>query len=409
MREDPVDANLLYAGTVTSAYVSFDRGDHWQSLQLNLPNTVVSDMTVHGSDLVISTYGRGFWILDDVLPLRQARAATASRTPAFFFQPDTVIRVRSDNTQDTPMPPEMVVGENPPEGAILDYYLAAPASGPLTLTISDSAGHVVREFSSIAPPADTIMPNVPEYWLQPPTVLSAAAGMHRINWDLRYPDPPTLNYGYYGTLLDYREYTLNWHATPGHTYRSTIIGAMVLPGKYVATLTVDGRSYTQPITIVRDPRVNVSPAALAAQFRLQQRMVAGLTASYEGVNYIQQLRAALTARTEQAVGRSGAAQIASAAKSLDAELATLATTGFGIVHRDLGRRYSDQFIADAMPTPSVIAGVDEPCKQLDATISKLQSLETTSIAALNTQLASAGLSALPSWTKRATSACTPPG
>ena len=139
------------------------------------------------------------------------------------------------------MPPEMIVGENPPEGAILDYYLAGPASGPVTLTISDSAGHVVRELTSTAPPADTIMPNVPEYWLQPPTVLSTASGMHRVNWDLRYPDPPTLNYGYYGTLLDYREYTLNWHATPGHTYRSTIIGMMVLPGTYVAKLTVDGQ------------------------------------------------------------------------------------------------------------------------------------------------------------------------
>ncbi|HEX4684339.1 MAG TPA: hypothetical protein VH277_16595, partial [Gemmatimonadaceae bacterium] len=114
VREDPVDPNLLYAGSVTGTYVSFDRGDHWQSLQLNLPNTVVSDMTVHGSDLVISTYGRGLWILDDVTPLRQARAVAAARTQAFLFKPDTVVRARWDNTQDTPLPPEMVVGENPP-------------------------------------------------------------------------------------------------------------------------------------------------------------------------------------------------------------------------------------------------------------------------------------------------------
>jgi hypothetical protein len=136
--------------------------------------------------------------------------------------------------------------------------------------------------------------------------------------------------------------------------------------------------------------VNVSSAALAAQFRLQQRMVAGLTASYEGVNYVQQLRAALTARGEQSIGRSDAAQIAAATQSLDSALASLVTTGFGVVHRDLGRRYSDQFIADAMPTPSVIAGVDEPCKQLDAAIASLQRLATTSIAALNAQLARPG-------------------
>jgi len=404
VREDPVDPNLLYAGTVTSAYVSFDRGDHWQSLQLNLPNTVVSDMTVHGSDLVISTYGRGFWILDDVSPLRQIRPALASTAPVYFFQPDTVVRVRWDNTQDTPVPPEMVVGENPPEGAIFDYYFASPAAGPVTLTLADSAGRVVRELSSVAPPADTIMPNVPEYWLQPPTVLSTAAGMHRVNWDLRYPDPPTLNYGYYGTLLDYREYTLNWHAVPGHTYRSTIVGAMVLPGTYTATLTTGGRTYTRKFIVVRDPRVTASPAALAAQFRLQQRMVAGLTASYEGVNYVVALRAALAARSEQA-GNAASTSIASAARTLDTELASLITNGFGIVHRDLGRRYSDQFIADAMPTPSVVAGVDEPCKQLDATNASLAKLQATGIAALNAQLASAGLGALPARKTPTASAC----
>src|SRR5262249_12738981 len=105
VRGDPVDPNLLYAGSVTSAYVSFDRGDHWQSLQLNLPNTVVSDMTVHESDLVVSTYGRGFWILDDVTPLRQMRGATAAKASAFFYRPDSVVRARWDNTQDTPLPP----------------------------------------------------------------------------------------------------------------------------------------------------------------------------------------------------------------------------------------------------------------------------------------------------------------
>ena len=116
VREDPVDPSILYAGTVTSAWVSFDRGDHWQSLQLNLPTTVVSDMTVHGNDLVISTYGRGFWILDDVSPLRQVRTAMASSAPAFLFKPAPASRARWDNTQDTPLPPEMKVGENPLEG-----------------------------------------------------------------------------------------------------------------------------------------------------------------------------------------------------------------------------------------------------------------------------------------------------
>jgi photosystem II stability/assembly factor-like uncharacterized protein len=400
VREDPADPNVLYAGSVTSAYVSFDKGDHWQSLQLNLPSTVVSDMTVKGSDVVISTYGRGFWILDDVTPLRQLRSAMAVGGTAFLFKPDSVVRARWDNTQDTPVPPEMVVGENPPEGAILDYYLPSNASGPITLTISDAAGKVVREFSSVAPPRDTVMPNVPEYWLANPTVLSTTKGMHRINWDLRYPDPPTLNYGYYGNLLDYREYTLNWHALPGHTYRSTIVGIMVLPGTYTAKLTVGGKTYTQPIAVVPDPRVHVPATALAAQFTLQQRMVAGLTVSYQGVNYVTALRGAL----DSAANRTTAANresVAALVRSVDTTLARIASTGFGIVHRDLGRRYSDQFIADAMPTPSVISGVDAPCKQLDATLDRLRQLQASSIAELNR----AGVGALPSWVPPAAPAC----
>src|SRR5439155_17226171 len=172
---------------------------------------------------------------------------------------------------------EMKVGDNPPEGAILDYYLAAPASGPITLTISDAAGRLVREYSSVAPPPNTTLANVPDYWLAPPIVLPKTAGMHRVAWDLRYLDPPALNYGYSGNLLDYREYTLNWHALPGKTHVSTLVGPMVLPDTYTATLTVDGRTYTQPFTVVADPRVSVPASALAAQFHLQQRMVTGIT------------------------------------------------------------------------------------------------------------------------------------
>jgi photosystem II stability/assembly factor-like uncharacterized protein len=407
VREDPADPSLIYAGTVTSVWVSFDRGDHWQSLQLNLPTTVVSDLTVHGSDLVMSTYGRGFWILDDVSPLRQWRALQAAPAPAFFFKPEPASRARWDNTQDTPMPPEMVVGENPLEGAVLDYYLAAPATGTVTLAIGDASGAIVREYSSVAPPPDTTMANVPEYWLAPPAVLPTTAGMHRFSWDLRYADPPTLNYGYSGNPLDYREYTLSWHAIPGRTPRTTLVGPMVLPGTYTATLTVNGKSYTQPISVVQDPRVAVTPAALAAQFRLQQRMVAGIAATYHAVNYLQQLRAALAARTADAAGKPAAAQIATAAQALDAALAPLAggPASFGIGHRDLGRRLNDQLVADVQPTASVIGGVDQPCNGIDAALTSLRRLQATSVAQLNALLATAGLSALPAWTPPAAPAC----
>jgi len=395
VREDPVEPTLLYAGTVTSASVSFDRGDHWQPLQLNLPATVVSDMTVKGNDLVISTYGRGFWILDDISPLRQVRAAMASTAQAFMFGPAPASRARWDNTQDTPLPPEMKVGDNPPEGAIIDYYLRTPASGRVTLAITDAAGHTVREYTTVAPPPDPVMPNVPDYWFAPPVVLKTTAGMHRIAWDLRYPDPPILNFGYNGTMLDYREYTLNWHALPGQTPRTTLVGPMVPPGTYTATLTVDGQTYRQPITVVADPRVQVPQAALEAQFQLQQRMTAGVAATFHAFNYIEQLRSAL---------KDGAA---SPAKALDDALVPLINgpAGVGVAHRDLSRRLNDQLVGDAEPTPSVVAGVDGPCRNIDATLDALRKLQATSIAELDAARRRAGLTALPAWTPPSTAAC----
>jgi hypothetical protein len=189
----------------------------------------------------------------------------------------------------------------------------------------------------------------------PPIVLPTTAGMHRIAWDLRYPDPPTLNYGYNGNLLDYREYTLNWHALPGVTYRSTVVGPMIVPGTYTVKLTVNGRSYTTPITVVADPRVPVSAAALNEQFQLQQRMVAGLKATFDAFNFIQQLR------------------------TPDAGLAPIAAR-LGTAHRDLGRRLNDMLVGDVQPTASVIAGVDGPCRAIDAAITDLrQSLARSNI------------------------------
>jgi len=380
VREDPVEPSMLYAGTVNAVWVSFDRGDHWQSLQLNLPATVVSDMTVHENDLVISTYGRGFWILDDVSPLRQVRAAMAANAPAFLFKSSPASRARWDNTQDTPLPPEMKVGANPPEGAIIDYYLTTPAEGVVTLSISEASGATIREYTSVAPRPDTTMANVPEYWLAPPMVLPTSAGMHRVNWDLRYPDPPTLNYGYGGTLLDYREYTLSWHALPGQTPRTTLVGPMVLPGAYTAKLTVNGRTYTQPIEVVPDPRVPATPAALAAQFRLQQRMVAGITATYEAFNFIQQLRGS--------------------GPEIDAALADIAggPAGLGAAHRDLARRLNDQLVGDLEPPASVVAAVDAPCRAIDAALDRLRELQ-----AKNT-----GIAPLAAWKRPAAPACGPP-
>jgi hypothetical protein len=231
--------------------------------------------------------------------------------------------------------------------------------------------------------------------------------MHRVNWDLRYPDPPSLNYSYYGTALDYREYTLNWHAIPGKTYRNTVVGPMVLPGTYTAKLTVDGRTLSQSFVVVQDPRINVADADLRAQFRLEQRMVAGLDVTYHAITYVQQLTAALADREKAIAGKPAAQQVTTAAQALAAAIAPLGSSAgpLGLAHRDLGRRINDQLIADAKPTASVIAGVDTPCASIDTALNALRALQSGQAAALDTTLKRAGLAALPAWTAPTAPAC----
>jgi hypothetical protein len=284
--------------------------------------------------------------------------------------------MRWDNTQDTPLPPEMKIGDNPLEGAVFDYYLALPATGPITLTITDRPDNVIREFSSLAPPPDTTMPNVPEYWLMKPPVLPTTAGHHRVAWDLRYPDPPTLNFSYYGNMIDYREYTLNWHALPGQTYLSTVVGPMVPAGTYTATLTVGGQKYAQAFSVVPDPRVKATAADVEAQFQLQMRMVAGIKTTFDAYNYIDKLRAAIASTPSAA--------------SLVAALAPVQTS-LGTAHRDLGRRINDQVVGDLAPNASVISGVDEPCAVIDKALEVLRQ-----------QMPAIAAARLPTWTAPAT-------
>jgi hypothetical protein len=362
---------------------------------------------VHGSDLVISTYGRGFWILDDVTPLRQAQSATLGQGPAFFFAPDTASRIRWDNTQDTPLAVEVTVGQNPPDGAILDYYLKAPVSGPIKLTIADDAGHVIREYTNVAPPRDTLMPNVPAYWLQAPTVLSTIAGMHRIAWDLRYPTPPSLPFGYTGTLLDYTEFTLNWHSIPGQTPSLQPVGPLVVPGSYVVTLEVGSARLTHRLVVTADPRVGVPQAALVAQLQLMQRMISGLAASNEGFARLAQMRAAIAALPARLAGTGAASAILPAARSLDSALTALATgpRGFGPSNRDLARRLTDMEYGDARPTQSVIDAAETNCRDIAAAMASVRQLAATQVNALNALLASAQVVALPAWNAVATTGC----
>jgi len=191
LREDPKRKGLLFAGTQTSAYISFDDGGHWQTLQLNLPATPVTDFAVHGDDLIAATFGRGLWILDDISPLRELEARQTAQG-VYFFKPQTGMRVRWDNHEETPLSPEFPASANPPDGAILYYSLKAAAKNEMTLDILDTKGNRVRHYSSEQAPKSKLVGNAPDYWFAPPAVLDRSAGLHRIVWDARAEDPLTL-------------------------------------------------------------------------------------------------------------------------------------------------------------------------------------------------------------------------
>ncbi len=267
VREDPKRAGLLYAGTETSVYVSFDDGDHWQSLQLNLPHTSMRDLTIHRNDLVVGTHGRAFWILDDLTPLRQLTPQVAA-APAYLFKPEAAYRIRRNVNTDTPLIPETPQGKNPPDGAILDYVLHRAPTGPVTLAIYDSVGNLVRRYSSQdRPPATRAQLEqtltVPFYWVKPFQPLSAAAGMHRFVWDLHYPPPDALRRSYPISAIA--------HDTPLYPR-----GAIVPPGSYTVKLTVDGQTFSQPLTVRMDPRSRMTAVQLEEQFRLARAVDAAI-------------------------------------------------------------------------------------------------------------------------------------
>ncbi|MGH9774470.1 MAG: WD40/YVTN/BNR-like repeat-containing protein, partial [Candidatus Acidiferrales bacterium] len=190
VREDPVRQGLLFAGTENAVWVSFDEGDHWKSLQLNLPHTAMRDLWIHDHDLIVGTHGRSIWILDDITPLEQWSPEIAS-ADAHLFKPESAYRVRRDTNTDTPLPPDEPAGKNPPDGAILDYSLSGAAAGPVTLEIFDAAGNLARRYSSDDKPEFTEAElyktlEVPVYWVRMPKILSAEQGTHRFVWDLHY-------------------------------------------------------------------------------------------------------------------------------------------------------------------------------------------------------------------------------
>ena len=241
VREDPVRKGLLYAATELAVFVSFNDGENWQPLRLNMPVTSIRDLVVHENDLVVGTHGRSFWILDDIAPLRELTAEIAASN-VHLFAPSAVYRLPRSTSTDTPLPPEEPAGKNPPDGAVIYYYLRSAASSPMTLEILDSTNNLVRRFSSAdraTPPSPAL--NVPTYWLRPFQALVTEAGMHRFVWDLHglpnqgeSSDEPPIS----------------------AVYRDTPVGQgeWMPAGQYIARLTVGGRVYTQTLVVKPDPR-----------------------------------------------------------------------------------------------------------------------------------------------------------
>jgi len=304
VREDPKVAGLLYACTEKGVYVSLNDGDDWQPLQLNLPTTSVRDLVIHGDDLVIATFGRSFWVLDDVTPLRQWSRKVTS-TDAWLFEPQTAYRVRPGSDQGTPIPFDEPQAENPPTGAVLDYYLKEKQTEAVQLEIFDAGGKSVRRFASTdeAPKTNPDGLDIPMYWVHDPEPLSPEAGMHRFVWDLRY------------TFVG-----------PRRRSRRAGGGPIAVPGRYTVKLTAAGKTMSRSLLLKMDPRVKTSGADLEQQFQLASKLAARVGEFSAAVTQADDLEKQIVARTKEAEGK---AELAAALADLEKKVETVAGAGAG--------------------------------------------------------------------------------
>ncbi len=391
VREDPKRKGLLFAGSERSVYVSFDDGDHWQSLRLNMPATSVRDLMIKGDDLVAATHGRGFWILDDIAPLRELSSSIAT-SPAYLFRPQTAIRVRWDMNMDTPLPPDTPAGKNPPDGAILDYYLGPSdaSASEVKLEIFNTAGKLVRSYSSKDPvPKTDPMLAIPKYWVRPPQHLSSEPGMHRFLWDLHYPALPG----------ERREYPMQ---AVFHDTAPAANSPWVMPGKYTVKLTAGGKTYAQPIFVVMDPRVHTSMRDLTAQFNASQQVYDDLTASSVAAEQLRSLRAQIKEAQEKAQAQSAAG---AALSEMDEKLAALggaaeqphgprAAPGpdtLNSVNGTLTALLQGLQEADAAPTTQMTAALADRRQALAQLLARWDALKRQDLPGLNGKLRSANL------------------
>jgi photosystem II stability/assembly factor-like uncharacterized protein len=389
VREDPLRKGLLYAGTEQAVYVSFDDGEHWQSLRLNMPATSIRDLVVKDDDVVVGTHGRSFWILDDVTPLRQINDQVA-QSDAFLFKPQTAIRVRRSVNTDTPIPPEEPMGQNPPDGAIINYYLKSDAS-EVTLEIFDNQQRLVRRYSSKDEPEkvnENQLP-YPTYWLRPTRILQTKAGMQRWVWNLRYPPPEGFPRTFPISAI-YRD-------TPSQPE-----GPLASPGEYTVKLTAGGKQFTQPLTLKMDPRVTTPPAGIAKIHEISMRCYEGITKTRAAQAEIRKLRDQLKALKEKA----GQGTTTEAIAALDQKASAIEGAAGGFGPRGGGgsglARLASELLsvmnlvegADAAPTTQAAAASDALQKSLTDALSSWSEIKSKDVKSLNEQLRQAGLPAI---------------
>jgi photosystem II stability/assembly factor-like uncharacterized protein len=295
IREDVKKKGLLFAGNETQVFVSFDDGDRWESLRLNMAASSVRDLYVKDDDLIAGTHGRGIWILDDITPLRQIDDKTADGDALdILYRPQASLRVRWNTNSDTPLPPDEPRMPNPPEGGIIDYYLQADASGPVVLEVLDAGGKLVRRYSSADPitplPDPATNAPLPLYWYRQPQSLSAKAGMHRFAWDVHYQPLPGGGGGRGGGGgLPISAVPFNTVPAPGTPWAP--------PGPYTVKLTVNGKTLSQPLTVIQDPRVKTPALVMQQVYTLSTAAYREAEAAFGASEQAQRLRTQLIGLT----------------------------------------------------------------------------------------------------------------
>jgi len=380
VREDPVRRGLLFAGTEKSVWFSLDEGDHWHSLQLNLPHTSMRDLAVHDQDLIVATHGRSFWVLDDITPLREFTPAIAA-SEATLLRPAIAVRVMRSTGSDTPIQPDEPAGRNPPDGAVIDYYLAHAAAQGIMIEILDAGGDVVRRASSAdaAPfsPEQLERELIPTYWIRMAKPPAVTAGMHRWVWDLHYAAPRTVRRGF------------PISAVPGDTPQEPS-GPAVNPGVYRVRLSIGRHHWEQALTVIADPRVKIGPEDFSAQFTLARRLAAALDGSTDALLEARSIRAQLKDLTLHAP-----ASLATQMGSLDRRIAawvepadpsSAPKRGQERLNGDIAILYTQVTGVDAAPTTVQAAEAELAIKDWTSQAAEWQALRSGEVAALNGEL-----------------------